>query len=348
MKKPNVTIKDLAKQLNISVSTVSRAMRDVHDINAETKRRVLELAEQLDYQPNQVALSLVNSKTKTIGVIVPNIGYSFFSEVLQGLESEAERMGYGLLLCQSGERYEKEKSSIQNLLRLQVDGFIISLSNDTDNYDHINKLIKRGIPLVVFDRYSQELDCSKVIIDNKVAAKEAVVHLIKSGARNIALLSGPEHLQISKERKAGYEEALEDYNLPVKPENVLNCDFSLKNVAGNIETFWNGLTKKPDGIFAVSDRIAFTAIHRLKLLGLKVPDDVAIIGFNDDPFGSMFIPPLSSVRQPAVQMGKEVVKLLLKQINAPINAPVAFETKILPTTVVIRESSKSLYTASDS
>ena len=340
MKKPNITIKDLAKMLNISVSTVSRSMRNVHDVNYETRQRVLELAEKLDYQTNQVALSLVNSKTKTIGVIVPNIGYSFFSEVLQGLESEAEKAGYGLLLCQSSEKFENEKSRIKNLLKLQVDGLILSLSNDTENYDHISRIIEKGIPLVVFDRYSKELECSKVIIDNKMAAKEAVTHLIKNGCRNIAFLSGPAHLQISKERKLGYQEALTDYSLPFNPDNVLNCDFSLKNVSANIETFWKLHDKKPDGIFAVSDRIAFTAIHCLKKLNVRFPEDVAVIGFNDDPFGCMFLPPLSSIRQPAEQMGKDAVKLLLKQINAPINAPVEFETVVLPTALVERESSK--------
>ena len=339
MKGSNITIKDMAKRLNISVSTVSRALRDVHDINPETKRRVLELAESLDYQPNQVALSLVKSRTKTLGVIVPSIGYSFFTSVLQGIESEASKAGYSLLLCQSNEIFDREKANIQNLLRSQVEGFIISLSNNDNNDEHIQKLIKKGMPLVIFDRYSSNIECSKVIIDNRQASKDAVNHLIAGGCKDIAMLAGPQHLHITNERIAGYKEALEEAKMPFDESKITHCDFSLKNVPENIENFWKGFKKKPDGIFAVSDRIAIAAIHTLKRLKVSVPEDVVIIGFNDDPISAMFTPTLSSVTQPTFKIGEEVVRLLLEQINRPDYAPVKYETKVLQTTLAIRESS---------
>lgn len=339
MKSSNITIKDMAKRLNVSVSTVSRALRDMHDINPETKRRVLELAQNLDYQPNQVALSLVKSSTKTLGVVVPRIGYSFFSSVLQGIESEANQAGYNLILCQSSEDFEKEKDNIQNLLRSQVEGFIISLADTPHNHEHIQKLIKRDIPLVMFDRFSDAIECNKVIIDNKLAAKQAIQHLISNGCKRIGMMAGPPHLHISNERIKGYKEALAEANIEYNPAHVLHCDFSLENVAENISAYWSDFDDKPDGIFAVSDRIAITAIHTLKKMGVEVPKEVAIIGFNDDPFSSMFTPTLSSVAQPTFEMGEEVVKLLLEQINRSPQAPVSYTTKVLPTRLVIRESS---------
>lgn len=339
MKGTNVTIKDIAEKLGISVSTVSRALRDVHDINPETKKRVLDLAESLDYQPNQVALSLVKSRTKTLGVLVPSIGYSFFTSVLQGIESEAAKAGYSLLLCQSNEILDKEKANIRNLLRSQVDGFIISLSNNKNDEEHLQKLINKGIPTVIFDRYSDTMECNKVIIDNKIASKEAVQHLIDSGCKKVAMLAGPPHLHISNERILGYKEALKEAGLRFSPHYITHCDFSLKNVPENIESFWKKTSVKPDGIFAVSDRIAIAAINTLKKLGVKVPDDVAIIGFNDDPISAMFTPSLSSVVQPTFEIGQEVVKLLLEQINRPEHLGFSYRTTVLSTKLAIRESS---------
>jgi LacI family transcriptional regulator, repressor for deo operon, udp, cdd, tsx, nupC, and nupG len=339
MKGSNITIKDMAKKLNVSVSTVSRALRDVPDINAETKRKIRELAESLDYQPNQVALSLVKSRTKTIGVVVPNIGYSFFASVLQGIEFEASKAGYSLLISQSNELLEKEKANIQNLHRSQVEGFIISLANTMDNDEHIQKLIRKEVPLVVFDRFSEQLICNKVIIDNREASKNAVQHLIENGCKRVAMLAGPANLHITEERVKGYKDAIEQAGQKFDRKYVTHCDLTLKNVLGTIEEFWKGLPERPDGIFAVTDRIAIAAIHTLKSIGLRVPDDVTVIGFNDDPFGAMFTPALSSVSQPSFEIGQEVVKLLLEQINRPEQDEMKYQTKVLPTRVVVRESS---------
>ena len=337
--RPNITIKDIAQKLNVSVSTVSRALRDTSDINAETKQKVLDLAKSLDYQPNQVALSLVKSSTKTLGVVVPNIGYSFFASVLQGIDKEASKEGYSLLLCQSNEQLEKEKSNIQNLLRSQVEGFIISLTDNRVEEEHIQKLVKKRIPLVVFDRYSNLVDCSKVIIDNKEASKTAVMHLIQQGSKRVAMLAGPAHLHISHRRIEGYKEALRDAKLPFDPSLILHCDFSLQNVSENIQAFWTNQAIKPDGIFASSDRIAISAIHTLKKLQVKVPEEVSVIGFNDDPMGAMFTPSLSTVAQPSFEIGQEVVKLLLEQIRQPDYQASEHKTIVLPTKLNIRESS---------
>jgi len=203
-----VTIKDIAKRLNISVATVSRALRDLPDIHPDTKKMVVDLALELDYQPNVLATSLVKSKTKTLGVIVPDLGYYFFSTILKSIEEAAILAGYSLLITQTQESYERELINIQNLSRGQVEGIIISLSRETVNLDHLTRLQKRGIPLVFFDRDSDEIHASKVMVDNEQSAYEAVKHLLLAGCKRIAFLAGPKNVSVSNQRISGYLRAL--------------------------------------------------------------------------------------------------------------------------------------------
>ena len=222
MKNTPVTIKDIARSLNISISTVSRALRGLPEIHPDTRNAVVKLAEELDYQPNQLAKNLAKSRTKTIGVIVPNLSYHFFSAMLNSIEEAALQAGYSVLVCQSNESYLREITNIQNLQRSQVEGFIISLSRDTDNYEHVERLARKNVPLVLFDRYAESIDVSKVIVDNEAAAFKATEHLIENGCQRIGFLAGPARLLLSNQRIKGYQAALAKHNLLVGDQYVLH------------------------------------------------------------------------------------------------------------------------------
>ena len=226
MKKAPVTIKDIATRLNVSVSTVSRALRGMPEIHPDTRRAVNQLAEELDYQPNQLAKNLAKSRTRTIGVIVPNLSYYFFSAVLDSIEEAALRAGYSVLVCQSHESYEREKTHIETLLRSQVEGFIVSLSRDTSGCEHIERLLRRQMPLVLFDRTADVLPVSRVMINNYEAAFNATQHLIENGCRRIAFLAGPPQLTLSNQRVLGYRAALVRHDLVPDNDLVRHCDYT--------------------------------------------------------------------------------------------------------------------------
>ncbi|MFC0184454.1 transcriptional regulator, LacI family [Pseudarcicella hirudinis] len=335
MKGTPVTIKDIAKALNISISTVSRALRGMPEIHESTRTAVIKLAEELDYQPNQLAKNLAKSRTKTIGVIVPNLSYYFFSAALNSIEEAAMQAGYSVMVCQSNESYLREVTNIQNLLRGQVEGFIISLARDTNDYSHIHKLMRKEVPLVLFDRYADEIEATKVIVNNKEAAFKATEHLLENGCKKIGFLAGPPNLLISTQRLMGYKEALEKHGIAFSNTNVFHTDFTQDNTV--IKTLEMMSTLNPDGIVAVSDRIAFSAMFALKQKGLRIPEDVAVVSFNNEPICTLLSPTLSSVSQPVQEMGTEVVRLLLRQIENEHKLPV--ETKILETNLIVRESS---------
>ncbi|WP_044173975.1 LacI family DNA-binding transcriptional regulator [Flectobacillus major] len=337
MKSTQVTIKDIAKALNISISTVSRALRGLPEIHPDTRKAVLKLAEELDYQPNQLAKNLAKSRTKTIGVIVPNLSYYFFSAALNSIEEAAMQAGYSVLVCQSHESYLREVTNIQNLLRGQVEGLIISLARDTNEYEHINRLVRKNIPLVLFDRYSDGLSVSKVIVNNRESAFVATEHLINNGCKNIGFLAGPPNMLLSKERMLGYQDALKQHNLPFLLQNIAHSDFTQDNTV--VQTLELLNRSKIDGIVAVSDRIAYSAMYALKQKGIQVPEDIAIVSFNNEPICTLLSPTLSSISQPIQDMGNEAVRILINQIEAEEDVIIPVETKILPTQLIIRESS---------
>lgn len=337
MRTSQVTIKDIAKKLNISVSTVSRALRDMPEIHPDTKKAILKLAEELDYQPNQLAKNLAKSSTKTIGVIVPNLSYYFFSAVLNSIEEAAMQAGYSVLVCQTNESHAKEVTNIQNLMRGQVEGLLISLSRDTDNCEHIHRLLQKNIPLVLFDRYMNDLDASKVIVDNHAAAFKATEHLIENHCTKIGFLAGPPHLLISNQRLAGYKAALEKYGLEFDNRYVFHCDYTKENAIAQTLAMME-LDPPPNGIFAVSDRVAFSTIFALKSKGYQIPQDVAIVSFNNEPVCEFLTPSLSSISQPIDQIGRESVRLLLQQIEATEDI-IPKKVSVLDTELIVRESS---------
>jgi DNA-binding LacI/PurR family transcriptional regulator len=332
-----VTIKDLARHLNISVATVSRAMRDMPEIKAETRDAVLKLAKEWDYQPNLLATNLVKSRTKTIGVIVPDLAYHFFASVVKGIEEEAIARGYSLLLTQTSELYERELTNVQNLSRGQVEGFIVSISQETTDFEHLKRLQRKGIPLVFFDRDADEIDVPKVMVDNVGAAYEATKHLIENGSKRIAFLAGPSNVTVSNLRQSGYEQAIRDSGLGLDETLVVHGNYNLQQAIDLTNELFE-LKNPPDGLVVVSDRLAVGAIVALRKKNIRIPEDVAIVSFNDEPICSIVTPTLSSVAQPTFEMGKMAITLLINQIENPesLDKP---EVKVFKTELKIRESS---------
>ena len=332
-----VTIKDLARHLNISVATVSRAIRDMPEIKAETRDAVLKLAKEWDYQPNLLATNLVKSRTKTIGVIVPDLAYHFFASVIKGIEEEAIDRGYSLLLTQTSELYERELTNVQNLSRGQVEGFIVSISQETTDFEHLKRLQRKGIPLVFFDRDVDEIDVPKVMVDNVGAAYEATLHLIKNGSKRIAFLAGPSNVTVSNLRQSGYEKALLDSGLELDETLVVHGNYNLQQAIELTDGLFQ-MQNSPDGLVVVSDRLALGAIAALRRKNIKIPEDVAIVSFNDEPICTIVTPSLTSVAQPTFEMGKMAVTLLINQIENPdsLGKP---EVRVFKTELKIRESS---------
>ena len=335
-----VTIKDLARHLNISVATVSRAIRDMPEIKAETRDAVLKLAKEWDYQPNILATNLVKSRTKTIGVIVPDLSYHFFASVIKGIEEEAFTRGYSLLLTQTSELYERELTNVQNLSRGQVEGFIISLSQETTDYEHLKRLQRKGIPLVFFDRDADEIDVPKVMVDNVSAAYEATRHLIENGCKRIAFLAGPTNVTVSNQRQLGYENALENAGLKIDKVLIVHGNYNLQKVIELTNELFE-LQEPPDGLVVVSDRLAVGAISALRVKKIRIPEDVAIVSFNDEPMCTIITPMLTSVSQPTFEMGKMAMSLLINQIDN-LDSQLKPEVIVFKTELKIRESSMKI------
>lgn len=312
MKSSQVTIKDIAKALGISPSTVSRALKDHPDISPKTRKAVKELADKLNYEPNALALSLRNKQTKTIGVIIPQIVHYFFSSVISGIEEIAYQSGYTVIICQSNEDYEKEKNIIHTLLSKRVDGILASVSKTTTNFDHFLELKKSNIPIVFYDRVLNLVNSDRVIVDDYNGAYKAVDHLIKMGCKRIAHLATSQELLIGRNRKNGYMQALRDNHIEIDEEIILRCDTDMH--ARKCIPYLLSLQKKIDGIFAVNDLTAITAMSIIKGSGYSIPEDIAIVGFSNSLYSSMTDPPLSSVEQKGFEVGNKAVTLLLERI----------------------------------
>lgn len=341
MKFNQVTIKDIARELGISPSTVSRALKDHPDISIETKKAVNALADKLNYQPNIVALNLRQKKTNTIGVIIPEIVHFFFSTVISGIEDVAYQAGYNVILCQSNESYQRELTDIKALFNSRVDGMLLSLSRETTNFDHIESIISKGVPIVFYDRMYNSPTSSKVIVDDYAGAKEAVQHLIDQGCKKIAHLEAAPNLMISIDRLKGFEDALKENNMEVKPEYIVECHSGTFEEGKKATRKLLSLPNPPDAIFANNDPMAMGAMMAIKEKGLKIPQDIAIVGFSNWFFGELLEPSLTTVDQPGFEMGQEAARLLIRHIEMKekeIADPIT-ETKILKTKLVIRNSS---------
>lgn len=330
------TIKDIAKALGISASTVSRALKDHPDISRETKEAVSEMAKQLRYKPNAVALSLKNSKTNTIGVIIPQVVHFFFSSVISGIEDVAYDAGYNVMVCQSNENYNREVINAQALLSNRVEGALISISKETQDYTHLNNLKENGMPIVFFDRVPENFDADNVIIDDEKAAFNATQHLIDNGCTRIAHLTPPGTLGIGIKRLEGYKRALAENNLPFYPEYVQIADtFELSSPATRKLM---QLPIPPDGIFTVNDHTAVGVLKTLNQMSIPVPQKVEVIGFSAGFFSDITTPTLSSVNQHGYEMGVKAAQVLLERITSEEIAEK--QNYYIETNLVLRESTK--------
>jgi len=332
------TLKDIATALGLSTSTVSRALRDTYEISAKTKKLVLEYAEKINYQPNPNALSLKERRSKSIGVVVSEVANHYFSQAINGIESIAYARGYHVIITQTHESYAREKINIQHLASRSVDGLLVSLSAETNDINHLKELHDRGMPMVFFDRVPEDIHTHKITANNEQGAFEATEHLIKSGCRKIAHLTSSAQLSISIERLRGYKAALNNHNIEVNPDYIKHCPhggmFPEETEQAVLELL--NLKDKPDAIFIAGDRLSIGCLEVLKKLNIKVPEEITLAGFSNSDVLNLFEYPLSSVRQPAFEMGKTATEMLLQLIESKY--PVTeFEDKVIDTSLFIRD-----------
>lgn len=340
MKLGQATIKDIAKELNVSTSTVSRALKDYPGISDETKRKVKELADRLNYRPNAVALSLRKSKSFTIGVIIPEVVHFFFSTVISGVEEVAHANGYNVILVQTNEKLSREKSSIETMLSNQIDGVLVSYSRETTDFSHFKKLMDLDFPIVFFDRKPDLENTVNVTVNDYQGAYDATRHLVSQGYTKIAHLAGPSNLAISKRRKEGYLKALEDAGLSARPEWIVECPSGSESESYQIAMeIFKDASDRPDAIFAHHDIVAAGAMIAIKKLGLKIPEDVGVVGYSNWQFSSMIDPPLSTVSQPGFSIGENATHLLLDMIAGKEPGYQRPQDVMLDTELVIRKSS---------
>ena len=341
MKFEALTIKDIAKVLGLSTSTVSRALRDSYEISAETKKLVLDYAEKNNYHANPIALSLKERRSRSIGVMVCEIANSFFSQTINGIESIAYKNGYNVIIAQSRESFEREMLNLQYLTSRSIDGLIISVSTETTDFTYLKELHQKGMPIVFFDRVVNEIDTHKVIAENFKGGYDATTHLIKCGYRRIASISNPPLLSITKERVAGYKTALSENGIEVDEALIKYCSHG-GMIFSEVEDAMNelfDLTIKPDAIFTSADKLTTNCLRILKSKNILVPDDVGLIGFSNTDLTELLSPPLSIIKQPAFEMGEIATNLLLQVIESKKKVT-EFETKTLSTELLIRGSTK--------
>jgi len=336
-----VTLKQIAETLGLSVATVSKALRNYPDVSEKNKRLVNDLAKALNYVPNPSAVNLRTQKSKTIGVIVPAIVHHFFSSVIKGILEVAEKEGYMVILMQSNESYEMEKKQVDLLINKNVDGVLISLAKNTNDFSHLKKIMDYGIPLTLFDKIAKTVDCSKVIIDDRKAAYDAVSYLIKKGYKRIAHFRGDLNPQNSIDRFLGYKQALIDNNIEYDKSLVFICnnDDDFEDGYSAAEELDKTHRKSIDAIFCITDVVAIGALKYFNDHKISVPKDIALFGFSNWFMSSVVTPSLSTVNQPGYEMGKQSAKILLEELDAKYKGIVITPKKvILETSLVIRNS----------
>ncbi|MFY0604646.1 MAG: LacI family DNA-binding transcriptional regulator [Flavobacteriaceae bacterium] len=337
--KQKITIKTIAKELGVSTSTVSKALRDSHEISIETKERIKAYADYYNYKPNNLALQLRNQKTMVIGVILPKIVHHFFSTVIKGIESGASDKGYQIMVCFSNESYKSEVNNLKVLSNGSVDGLIVSISNETlenRHFEHFQDLVNEEIPLVLFDRVHDSISCDKVIVDDIGAGYKATKHLIETGSKKIAMLGTPEHVNIGALRKQGYLKALKEFELDTNESLVLEID-EKEDARSQIDTIFR---KDIDAIFAVNEIYAAIAIRLAKEKNLRVPEDVSVIGFTDGLISEYSSPSITAIVQHGFTMGKQAVELLIDRIENETET-MSPRIKVISSNLKIRESTKS-------
>lgn len=335
MGKRHISLKDLANELGVSISTVSRALKNHPDISPEMTKKIQALAEERNYTPNPLAMGLLRQQTKMIGVIVPDINTHFYSSIISGIEKVAKEHGYFIVITSSNESMEKEVESVENLLKSRVEGFIVCLSQETTDFTHFEKLLKNEIPLVFFDRICEALKVPAVLANGQDATKKITKHFYENGCKRIAYISGPEHLNISQNRKVGYLNGLKECGLEYDENLLVHCNLSPEDAKLATQKLLQ-LKNKPDAIFGVNDTIAFAAMKEIKKRGLKIPYDISLAGFTDEFHSTVVEPALTSVSHPTFQMGEEAANLFFESLE---KGKIVHKRVMLPIDLVVRESS---------
>lgn len=336
-----VTLKQIAKELDVSISTVSKSLKNSPEISEDTRLKVQAFAKLYHYKPNNIALSLKNKRTKTIAVIIPEIVHHFFATVISGIENIANQQGYNVIVCLSDESFDKEVINMEMLANGSIDGFILSLSKETQqkrDFHHILEVINQGMPVVMFDRVTNDILCDKVIIDDNLAALQAVQTLIDSGFKRIALITTVDYVSVGKLRTDGYIKALKtndikvDENLILKIEDIDNCADAIEHLIAN-----NSI----DAVFAVNELFAVTAIKSAAKHDKKVPDDISIIAFTDGIISKYSTPSITTVSQNGIKMGGKAAKMLIDRLESEEEDDEHYKTEVIETHLVVRESTKS-------
>ncbi|MDH7444202.1 LacI family DNA-binding transcriptional regulator [Aquimarina sp. 2201CG14-23] len=338
--KQKVTLKQIAKELDVSISTVSKALKDSVEISLDTRQKVKAFAKLYNYKPNNIALSLKNRKTKTIGVIIPEIVHHFFTTVIGGVEKVANEKGYNVIICSSNNSFDKEVINMEMLASGSADGFILSVAKETQqkkDYHHIEETMSQGMPVVLFDRIIDELVCDKVIIDDGKGAQAATNHLLSLGCKKIAILTTVDYISVGKLRTNGYLRALRAYDITAREDYILKIE-DIDNCESEISEFLKN--KDVDAIFAVNELFAVTAAKVLDEQGKKIPDDVSIVGFTDGILSKHFIPSLTTISQHGEEMGVRAAKLLIEKLEGDDNLPEEYKTVIIDTSLIQRQSTK--------
>ena len=321
MKKKKVTIRDSANELDITASTVSRALRNHPRISTATKEAVWEVAEKMNYQPNSIAAALRKGKSNIIGAIVPTSDRSFFASVIRGIEEVIRDAGYNLIICQSDDQYTKEQANIDALLKIQVDGIIASVAKETRKFDHFRKVKEQGVPLILYDRVNESLDVNAVVTNDYLGSYKAVNHLLEQGCKRIVHFAGKQHINIYQDRLKGYIDAQREQGIPIDQDLIYEEDliYSMERVVRQGRELAKQLLKKPqlpDAIFSASDFAAMGAMQVFKEKNIKIPEQVAFVGYSNDVSGSFIEPGLTTVDQHTKRMGNMAAQLFLEQIQS--------------------------------
>jgi len=333
---------DIARELNITAATVSRALNDHPAIRESTKKNVREVAEKLQYQPNKIASSLRLGRSNIIGVIIPSAEINFFGSVIHGIEKVANENNYSVLIYQTNELYEYEKKGVQTFLQSQVGAVFASISKETINLDHYSEIKKRGVPLILFDRAVDTLGVSSVVVDDYAGAFAATKHLIMQGCKRIAHIGGQQHVNIFNQRLKGYIDALNVHHIPVDDDLIVFGKVSIESGRECMKKLLT-LPKIPGAVFAVEDFTALGAMQAIKAANKKIPDDIAMVGFANEPFGEYITPSLTTVNQQTVQMGEEAAKLFFKSQKNTDGAKQEPFKLVLQPELICRQSSTKRY-----
>jgi LacI family transcriptional regulator len=349
-----VTLKQIARELDVSISTVSKALRHSKEISEDTREKVQAFAKLYNYRPNNIALSLKNRKTKTIGVIIPEIVHYFFSKVIRGIELVANNRGYNVIIGVSNESFAKEVINMDMLANGSIDGFILSISKETllrKDYHHFDEIINQGMPIVMFDRVVNEINCDKVIVDDIKGSKNAVQKLIFNGCKNIAIITTKNYVSVGRLRTQGYLEALKENNIHYNENLILKIDVELDSedhlmeLEKEIEQFFKN-NKNIDGLFAVNELYAITAMKVARKFGMQMPDDIQIIGFTDGVLSKHATPSLTTVSQHAQEMGEKAADLLIDRLEIEVESDANeeeeehYQTIVIETKLIERDSTK--------